>query len=549
MPTVLRSVAFVLAFSLIAFGLGTGDSVSDARWLALLGTAWVLLLVATRVRLPAALPSFNRSLVRTALVLATVFAVVSAQLVRIQIVQSEATVNRSATAPNGDVVANPRLGNRDLAVRRGEIFDRAGNVIAGTERGDGVWIRTYPDPATSYVAGYYSPLLYGTFGLEATYDEELTGQAGNNPFLRWRNELLHRPQQGVDLNLTLDAELQQTAHDLLGGRNGAVVVTDVETGAILVFASNPNFDPNALFTSTPPENEEASAYWEELNAAPDSPLLLRANLGRYTPGSTFKTVTAAVAIDEGFAAPDDVYEDDGDIDIEGRVLVENNRPDPTRTEWTLAEGLAWSLNVVFAQIGLEIGPTVMWEYGERFGFGSDIPFDLPVAGSQMAGSREFLDSLNALADTAFGQGELLVTPLHMAMLTATYVNDGQMMRPYLVQSVETQAGETIRSTEPEVWRQPISAETASTVEALMVNAVENGSVQAATVPGYVVGGKTGTAETGGDDPHSWFIGFIGDPEPRYAVAVVLEATEGGQAGAVGIGRDMLAATITSSRPD
>lgn len=548
MSRALRSLAALAAIGLIGFGLWTGDGVSDARWLALLGVAWVLLLIASRVPLPASMPSFNRTLVRTALVLATVFAVVSAQLVRIQVVQSEATVNRTGVAENGEIVANPRLGNRDLAVQRGRIFDRNGVAIADTERGDGVWIRTYPDPATGYLAGYYSPLLYGTSGLEATYDEELTGQEGNDPLIRLRNDLLNRPQQGLDLHLTLDSELQQAAHEVLDGRNGAVVVTDLKTGAVLVFASNPTYDPNALFTTTPGENDAATAYWESLSAAPDSPLVPRANLGRYTPGSTFKTVSAAIAIDQGFAAPDDLYEDDGDIEIEGRVLVENNRPDPSRTEWTLAEGLAWSLNVVFAQIGLEIGPTLMWEYAQRFGFGAEIPFDLPVAESQVAGSREFLDSLNGLADTAFGQGQVLATPLHMAMLAATYGNDGRMMTPYLVERVATQDGDTVRTAEPRVWREPISAETAADVEEMMINAVQNGSVQAAQVPGYVVGGKTGTAETGGEQPHSWFIGFIGNPEPRYAVAVVLEEGGSGLAGAVGIGRDMLVAAMSAGEP-
>ncbi len=545
----MRTLAGMAALGLIGFGLWTGDGVSDVRWLVLLGAAWVLLLLASRVPLPASMPSFNRTLVRTALVLATVFAVISAQLVRIQVVQSEATVNRTGIADNGEIVANPRLGNRDLAVQRGRIFDRSGIAIADTERGDGVWIRTYPDPTTGYVAGYYSPLLYGTSGLEATYDDELTGQAGNDPLIRARDDLLNRPQQGLDLHLTLDAELQRTAHDLLAGRNGSVVVTDVETGEVLVFASNPTYDPNALFTSTPAENADAASYWESLNAAPESPLVQRANLGRYTPGSTFKTVSAAIAIDQGFALPDDLYEDDGDLEIEGRVLVENNRPDPSRTEWTLAEGLAWSLNVVFAQIGLEIGPSVMWEYGERFGFGAEIPFDLPVATSQLAGSREFLESLNAVADTAFGQGQILATPLHMAMLTATFVNDGQMMTPYLVERVTTQNGDTVRTTEPRVWREPINAQTASDVEAMMVNAVENGSGQAAQAPGYVIGGKTGTAETGGAAPHSWFVGFIGEPDPRYAVAVVLEEGGSGTAESIGIGRDILVATMAANLPD
>lgn len=550
MPRPLRTLAAFGALGLIAAGLAIGGGISDARWLLMLFAAWVLLLIATRIRIPATVPVRARSTIRTALTLATVFAIVSVQLVRIQVVQSEATQTRTATAPNGDVVANPRLGNADLAVKRGRIYDRNGNVIADSKEVDGVWTREYPDPATAYVAGYYSPLLYGTAGLENTYNAELSGQQGNNPFLRLQNDLLHRPQQGLDLHLTLDANLQQSAMDMLNGRNGAVVVMDVKTGAVLALASNPNYDPNQLFTASPDQNAAAAAYWKQLNQDPDSPLVLRANLGLFTPGSTFKTITAGIAIDTNIANPDTVYTDDGEFTVDGHVIGGDNRPDTSQTQWTMRTSLGWSLNQVFAQIGLQIGPTLMWEYGQKYGIGATIPFDLPVSQGQLASSAGFLKSRPALADTAFGQGQIQVTPLYMAMIASMYANGGKMMKPYLVDSISTQDGKTVRTTSPGTWRQPVSAKTAGEVKSMMISAVDDGAIGRAQVGGYVVGGKTGTAETGATTaPHAWFIGFIGNPDPQYAVAVVLEHGGEGLAAPVTIGRDMLVAAIQATKPD
>lgn len=546
MSTVVPGLAGVAGIGLIAFGLALQGGITDTRWLALLGLAWLLLLVASRLRLPRALPPFNRSLIRTALVIATVFIVISAQLIRIQVIQSDETYFRTASAPDGEVIGNPRIGNSELGIERGEIFDRNGKLIAGTERDGNVFVRTYPDPTTAYVAGYYSPLLYGSSGLEQTYNQELVGQEGNNPVVRVINDVLNRPQRGSDLRLTLDSDLQAYATQLLGESNGAVVVMDAKTGAVLVLASNPGYDPNQLFTTDPSQRDAAAAYWNSLLERPDAPLVLRPTMGLYTPGSVFKTVTAAIGIEAGYVEPDEIYEDTGELNIEGRVLVENNRPDPSRTEWTATEGMAWSLNVVFAQIGLEIGATDYWENAGRFGFGKRIPFDVPVAVGQIASSRESLRNNNTLADTGFGQGEILASPLQMALMTSMYVNDGKMMRPHLVDAVIDEDGRATRTTTPKVWQRSISAGTAQDVEQMMIAAVQNGSVDEAAIDGYRVGGKTGTAEIGGGSAHSWFIGFIGEDsgEPEYTVAVILEnGNDTGQSATIA-GRDMMLQAIT-----
>nr|MBA2247180.1 penicillin-binding protein 2 [Chloroflexia bacterium] len=510
MRVIIPTIAGLTAVGLISYGLAFSSGITDTRWLAILGIAWLLLLVASRIRLPFGLAAFNRSLIRTAMVLATVFLIISAQLVRIQVVRSDETYYRSAESRDGEVMGNPRVVNSDLSIDRGDIVDRNGVLIAGTERDGNVFVRSYPDPTTAYVAGYYSPLLYGSSGLEEAFNEELVGQAGNDPVGRVTNDLLNRPQKGSTLRLTLDSGLQASATQLLGESNGGVVVMDATSGEVLVMASNPAYDPNRLFTSQPSQRDAATAYWNSLLEQPDAPLVLRPTMGLFAPGSVFKTVTAAIGIEAGYVEPDEIYEDTGELTIDGRLLIENNRPDPSRTEWTATEGMAWSLNVVFAQIGLEIGATDYWENGERFGFGTSIPFDVPVAQGQLASSEEFLRDNNALADTGFGQGEILVSPLQMALVTSMYVNDGAMMRPFLVDGIVDAEGEETRETAPEVWQQSVSPDTAADVEQMMIAAVQNGSVDEAAIEGFRVGGKTGTAETGDGDAHSWFIGFIGE---------------------------------------
>lgn len=545
----IRRLAIFGAVALIAFGLFSSEEISDTRWLAILGATWLLLLIGIRIELPARLPTFNRGLIRTSLVIVSVFVLVSAQLVRIQIVQSDATYDRTAIAPDGEIISNPRASGTNLSINRGRIYDRDGELIADTVRDGNQFLRSYPDPATAYVAGYFSPLLYGSAGLELSWNDQLSGRSGGNLLDRWLSDVLGQPREGLDLNLTLDAGLQQTATDLLGGRTGSVVVMHVKTGAVITLVSSPTYDPNQLFTADVDDSDGASSYWSGLTDDPLSPLLLRGTMGLYTPGSTFKTITAAIAIEQGIAQPDTVYEDNGRIVIDGRELLENNRPDDSRDRWSLEEGVGWSLNVVLAQVGLQIGEDRLWESAGGFGFGQEIPFDLIVSESQLASDREFLDSDNALADTAFGQGQILVSPLHMAMVASCFANGGKMMQPYLVDTVTDRDGNVQQTTSLEVWQTPISGATASDVQQMMIYAVEQGSIQRANGTGYLVGGKTGTAETGDGDLNSWFIGFIGDSDPQYAVAVVLEDDTSGLGTTVDIGRDILVATMENRPPD
>jgi peptidoglycan glycosyltransferase len=475
----------------------------------------------------------------------TLFAV---QLLRVQVVMSDSITHRVGVDPvTGDVISNPLLVDEALTIPRGAIYDRDGVALARTVFTDGVARRVYPEPASADVTGYFSPLLYGSSGLEASWDDELSGRSGGNPFTRALESLRGLPRQGIDLHLTLDSDLQRQADAALqvAGRPGAAVVLDIETGAVLALASVPSFDANALVVVTEADRQPAQAAFAALTSDPRTPLVQRATSGLYPPGSTFKTVTAAAAIDTGVARPDTIYEDAGELTISGHTLVEQNRPNDQQTLWSLTDSLAWSLNVVFAQVGLQLGGDTLAEAARGWGWESDIPFDLPVERSRVSVTPGFLDDPVAVAETAFGQGELLATPLQMALVAAGIANDGEIMRPHLVASLAEPDGETVSETRPSLWRRGTGSEAAAQTTAMMVYAVEQGALGTAFVPGYMIGGKTGTAETGSGDPHAWFIGFIGLPgeEPRYAVAVVLEAAGGGGQVALPIGRDLLVAAM------
>jgi peptidoglycan glycosyltransferase len=541
-----RRIAAILFFLIVGYGLAARDSISDARWIAILWLSWIPLLIAIWPEVPPTVPPLGRSALRMTMIFLSILTLCAIQLLRIQVVMSDSITHRVGVDPaTGDVISNPLLVDEALTVPRGTIYDRAGVALARTDFTDGVARRVYPEPASTEITGYFSPLLYGSSGLEAFWDDELAGRSGGNPFTRALESLRGLPRRGIDLHLTIDTDLQRQAHDALGDRTGAAVLLDIETGEVLTLASSPSFDANALVVVTETDRDPAQAAFAALSSDPRAPLVQRATSGLYPPGSTFKTITAAAAIDTGVARPDSIYEDAGELTIAGHTLVEQNRPNGQQTLWSLTESLAWSLNVVFAQVGLQLGGDALADAARGWGWESDIPFDLPVEASRVSVTPGFLDDPVAVAETAFGQGELLATPLQMALVAAGLANNGEIMRPHLVASLAEPDGETVRETRPSLWRRGTGTQAAGQTAAMMVYAVENGALGTAFTPGYTIGGKTGTAETGGGDPHAWFIGFIGLPgeEPRYAVAVVLEAGGGGGQVALPIGRDLLVAAM------
>jgi peptidoglycan glycosyltransferase len=540
-----RFAALCVAALFIAYGFSVTDEQSDKLWLLCLLGCGVFLTVAWWPAQTRSLPIFNRTLLRWVTLLIVAFVLISIQLVRVQVVESARISNRVAIAPDGETVANPRDRLRALEMRRGRILDSDGRVLADTiQRDDGTFQRTYPEASTGPLIGYYSPLLYGSSNIEHAFDGYLSGEEGGNQAREWLDGVLHRTRQGHDLKLTIDLDLQKKADELLAGRPGAVVLLDAKTGAVLAMVGAPTFDPNQLYANESQQSDEqlaaVQAYWTQLNADPNAPLLFKPTQGLYNPGSTFKSVTATAAIDSGKANLDTIYRDEGALNVEGRVIEELNRPDPNQANWTLRDAYAYSLNVVFAQVGLQLGPDTLLEYAQRFGFGAALPFDFDTAQTQIASSRANLNNQAQLADTGFGQGEILTSPLQMAMVVQAIVNGGEMKQPYVVSNVLDAKGNSLEHFGDHDLRRVVGADTANAVRQLLLASADYGYAKDAQIAGATVGAKTGTAEVGEGEPHSWFTAFAEAGDRQLVVAVVVEHGGAGSKAALPIGRDLLA---------
>jgi peptidoglycan glycosyltransferase len=489
-------------------------------------------------------PSIDRQIPIVSAAIGAVLLVVGVQAARFAVFQQKAIAGRVGIDPeNDEVVANPRQTSNDLSAPRGAILAADGTRIAWSEQTGEVYTRFYGDAALAPVTGFYSPLLYGKSGIESTWDAALAGTGGRSLLDRIAGGLGLDETGPLDLQLTIQPELQRQAAQMLEGNIGAAIVLDPATGSVLAIASTPAVNPVPLAAVNQDQIVAARNAWQGLLDDPRRPLVRRATEGLYPPGSTFKVVTASAALQSGVIEPDTVFEDDGSIVVDGHEIVEANRPDESVTSWTLTEGFAYSLNVVFAQVGLQIGRRTLEQRAKAFGIGTSVPFDEPVSAGQIASSDNFLDMQAALADTAFGQGELLVTPMHMAMVASAIANDGVLMQPHLVQSLKSRDGNVVSTVGSNSAAQAVDQQTANNVQGLMVDAVEWGYAAAALLPGYRVGGKTGTAESGGEIPHGWFIGFAGEDAPRVAVAVLLE--HGGEGGGypAQIGAQLLASAL------
>lgn len=437
--------------------------------------------------------------------------------------------------------------------QRGQILDRNGTALATNDQGR----RVYPYPDLGQIVGFQSR-LYGVSGIEATFDNELAGTSSIMPMELLTARLAGTPVDvsAADVQLTLDHNLQQVAQNALGERAGAVVLLDPQTGAILALASYPRFDPNQLILSDPATEDEVArvqATWQALTERADSPLLNRATQGRYPPGSVIKTLTAAAALDSGVLAGAE-----GQVTCPEQLPTEAGAPPVVNAVSGLAgytgnpsdlyRVYAFSCNTAFAQLGLALGPERFGAYAGRFGLNfADDPQaadlrDIPAAAGTIANSADFLQRPAALADTAYGQGQALVTPLDMAQMVALIGSDGQVMRPYLVQAVRSGTN-VLYQAQPEVLRQAISPEAAQQMRAVMQTSVATGYASPVALPGVTIGAKTGTAETPTGVPHSWFVALAPLEEPRFAIAVVVEYGGEGSRSALPVARQVLAAAL------
>lgn len=472
------------------------------------------------------------------------FLLISLQLLRQQVVVAN-EIEKPFVGVNSKgkevLIQDPRLINETLSNQRGRIFDAAGNEVAGITTSKYKLVkRTYaPNSPVSQLLGYFSPLQFGNSGLEAQYDDYLSGTVGANPFVSLQRSLLNEPTQGNDLYLTINPKLQQLAQDTLGTTPGSVVLLDAKSGAVLAMVGYPRFNPAELvFDPTVDDslwNDQIQAIqqrWKELNDDKNQPLFMRPTQGLYVPGSIFKTVTLSGMLDTGKTQPDSTWRDEGFFTINGHRINDPNRPN-NNTSFSTQQGYMFSLNAVFAQMGVQLGGDGFKTYGEKFGFGQKPPFDVPTSASLLQSSSNYLSDPVAQAETGFGQGQLLMTPLHAALVAAAIGRgDGVMPKPYLVQSIKTHSGQLIKEAEPANWLQTVRPETAKTVHNIMIASATDGWVGlrggGLKGSGAVIGGKTGTAELGGGINNAWYIAWASKGDRLFAIAVLVDHKANGE---------------------
>ncbi|WP_062290486.1 peptidoglycan D,D-transpeptidase FtsI family protein [Demequina phytophila] len=379
--------------------------------------------------------------------------------------------------------------------------------------------RTYADgPLYAAATGYYS-IVFGRTAIEQTENDLLSGTADSLFWTRLSNLVSGETQRGASVELTLDAEVQQAAAEALGDDAGAVVALDPSTGEVLAMVTSPTYDPALLAGHNTAEVDE---NYRDLLAQEDGPLVNRAIAGdTYPPGSTFKLIVSAAALEAGYDADSELYAPD-ELELPlTTTTIENYGGEScsANERQTLEDSLAMSCNTSFANLGMQLGWGVVERKAAEFGWGEQLSIPLAVTPSRLPEDPD--EAQTAMA--SIGQYDDRATPLQMAMVAAGIANDGVLMRPYLVDNVRDADLRVIEEYEPEEMSTPMTRSDANELTDMMVAVVQSGTGTAAQISGIDVAGKTGTAETGtGDKPHTWFVGFAPADNPVVAVAVLVE---------------------------
>lgn len=411
------------------------------------------------------------------------------------------------------------------ATPRGDIIVDGKSITghAETTSGDFKFKRTYKDGAMwAPVTGFVSQ-SYGATQLESIEDGILTGNDDRLFFRNTLDMLTGKPKEGGNVVTTLSAAAQKAAYDGLKkqGGKGAVAAIEPSTGKILALASYPSYDPSTIAGGSDADAEA----WKKLDKKnnPDDPSLNRALREVYPPGSTFKIVTAAAALENGlYSEADEKTKSPLPWTMPGTTTQLKNEGNIPCENATMRVALQWSCNTVFGKIGSDLGNEKMLEEAKKFGF--DEEQFVPVRSSAPVFSDGMNPSETALS--SIGQFNTAATPLQMAMVASAVANNGTLMKPYMVDSLQAPNLDTLEKTEPEKMSEPLSAENAQILQSMMETVVKDGTGKTAQIQGVTVGGKTGTAQHGENNsknPYAWFISYakVGDSAP-VAVAVVVQ---------------------------
>jgi penicillin-binding protein A len=484
--------------------------------------------------------------------LMALFIVLFVQLNYLQVVRAP-TLNASPL--NGARVV------QEYNKQRGAVVSADGVTLAQSIRAPAgsafTYQRLYPTGSLfAQITGYYS-FIYGSDGVERTYDSILTGANSKSGFptnLSGLRQLLTRSDSAQNITLTVSNQLQKVARHELAGRDGSVVALDPSTGAILAMYSNPTYNPTVL---AQPSTTRETAAWERLLKAPGNPLSPGAYRNRWFPGSTFKVVTAAAVYDHAPALAQRVIPTASALKLpETTNLLHNFGGE--RCGGPLPALFTVSCDTGFGQLGLDLGAEKLAAEAVSFGFNRTPPIDLPDAAQSFFPTvASFSQNLPTLAFSAIGQDDVSATPLGMALVASAVADHGTIMTPHVLATVSTAQNVVVSRYEPKAWRQATSAATAAQLTTLMKAVVDSpdGTGAAARIPGVEVAGKTGTAQTGTGKTNDWFIAFAPAAHPTIAVAVVLPdqpAADEFQGGTVAapIAKAMIEAALapTSSSP-
>ena len=478
----------------------------------------------------------NRPIKHLVAVLLGCFTILFVQLNRVQFFGADELV---------DNPANTRTIQRDFNRPRGRIITSDNVVVARSEPRPGEFFeeqRVYPEGDLYAHSVGYTSFTFGAEGVERAYNDALIGRTAAQE-LSGLTDILGGTNPIGDVRLTMRDDLQRQAKVGLGERKGSVVALDPVTGEIFALWSYPSFDPNRIAVN---DGGLANSAWTDLVNADGNPLRAKPYRDIYFPGSTFKVVTAAAALETGVATTTSP-----EFQVADRYL-------PPLTERAIAnfggnscggnlvEALVVSCNSVFAELGAEfVGPTGMVDVAERFGFNQVPPLDLPLPvasefptdfGSRVQAPTDEIpagvfEDTPALAQSSIGQNNVSATPLQMALVAAAVANAGQVPVPHVMSAVEdAQTSNRTSSFGNETWLRAMSPGTAADLTDAMVQVVERGTGRGMAIDGLVIGAKTGTAQLGTDPPasHAWIIAFGGRPNERaqLAVAVLVEGVEG-----------------------
>ncbi len=485
--------------------------------------------------------SLGKRLTHTMIVFSVLFALLVANLTYIMVIDANNIKN---------MASNNHTMQKEANSERGTISTYDGVVLAqSVEQADGSYERVYPaGTLASHVVGYYS-MKYGTSGIEATMNDSLRGTQN---FASWTdvvNYLAGVSSPGNDVTLTINSKVQQAAQEAIEGYNGACVVMDPNTGALLALASSPTYDAANVdgVIESAASAADPSAGSQSSNS---SELLNRATQALYAPGSTFKIISLTAALEDGVATEDTEYDAPAEMEIGGGKVT--NFKDKDYGEISLARAFEVSSNTVFGQVGVELGSTRLVDAANAFGFGKSLDFDIPVAKSLMPDPQEMTTWETAWAADGVPVGEHSspagpqTTVLEMALVGCGIANNGVVMEPYLVEGVYNANGTRSFSANPTKLWQVTTSDVANRVLSTMKGVVQNGTATDCQIPGVSVAGKTGTAEHEGKADDTWFVGVADADGSRNVVVAIMLEEVGSSAHASGKARSVIETALEIS---